>query len=99
MGRIFVSPVAARDLLRIWEYISERNEPTADRVMDRIEAVLPRLAEMPGIGHRRGDAHDARYRFWAVRPFLIAYRYGKDTLTIVRVLHGRQDVRERIERG
>jgi len=48
---------------------------------------------MPGKGHTRNDVRAARYRFWGVRSYLIAYYFDDKTLTVVRVIHGRRNLR------
>ncbi len=96
MRRVLASPAAVRDLEDIWDYIAERNPGAADRLIDRIQKVLPKLASLPGMGHQRADVSDPRYRFWVVRPYLIAYRFDESSLTVVRVIHGRRNVRQQM---
>lgn len=48
---------------------------------------------MPGMGHLRADVKGRRYRFWTVRPYVIADRFDAATLTVVRVVHGARDFR------
>ena len=45
------------------------------------------------MGHTRRDVRDSRYRFWAVRPYVIAYASDDESLTITRVVHGRRNFR------
>ncbi len=49
---------------------------------------------MPGKGHTRADVRDVRYRFWSVYSYIIAYRFDEETVTIVRIVHGRRNVRK-----
>lgn len=51
------------------------------------------LADNPGIGHVRLDLTDADVRFWSVFKYLVIYRPETKPLEIVRVLHGRRDVK------
>ena len=94
MRRIVFSAQARRDMWEIWEYIAEANIPAADRLADKIQELTRLLATMPGGGHVRLDVDDNRYRFWTVKPYVIAYRYTSRTLTVVRVLHGARDFRQ-----
>jgi len=93
MRRLPIRPQARVDLLEIWHYIAADRTSAADLVMEELEAAIRRLLDVPGIGHRRADVRDKRYRFWTVFSFVIAYRYDEETLTVVRVLHGRRDIR------
>jgi len=67
-------------------------------VGDELDAAILGLAEMPGKGHRRSEIKDSRVRFWAVYSYLIAYRFDEETITIVRVVHGRRNIRKLIPR-
>jgi antitoxin ParD1/3/4 len=51
------------------------------------------LADNPGIGHVRRDLTDADVRFWPVFKYLVIYRPNTKPLEIIRILHGRRDVK------
>jgi len=55
------------------------------------------LAERPGIGHTRADLADEIVRFWPVFSYLVIYRADMKPIQIVRVLHGKRDVRRLLE--
>ena len=55
------------------------------------------LADRPGIGHLRADLSGDAFLFWPVLSYLVIYRPGTDPLQIVRVLHGKRDVRRLLE--
>ena len=54
---------------------------------------------MPGIGHRREDLTPEDFRFWSVYDYLIVYDPSTNPLAVVRVLHGRRDVRSELDLG
>ena len=93
MRSILIQPQARTDIFEICQYIAERNTAAADRVSRKLEESIRGLASMPGKGHRRLDVKDKRYRFWSVYSYVIAYRYDDTTLTVVRVVHGRRNLR------
>jgi toxin ParE1/3/4 len=93
MRVLFIKPQARLDLLEIWNYIAEDNLTAAQRVGDDLEAAILGLVEMPGKGHRRPDVKDPTIRFWSVYSYLIAYRHDESTITILRVVHGRRNIR------
>ena len=93
MKRHRVTPSARADLFEIWEYIARDDVNAADRVIAEIEAALPRLARMPGLGHSRPDLADPRYRIWVVRSFLVVYRRTGRSVVVVRVVHGARNLR------
>jgi plasmid stabilization system protein ParE len=92
---ISVTRRADRDLGEIWDYIATNNgADTADRVTGEIVAAFDKLAEMPGIGHRRQDIRSVSYRVWSIYSYLIIYRVKGRTLFISRVVHGARDLRK-----
>lgn len=94
MRRIVFSAQARRDVRAIWWSIAPDNHQAADAICEKIHDALELIAEMPGIGHQRPDVDDDRYRFWTVKPFVIAYRVSARRLTIVRIVHGARDFRK-----
>lgn len=98
MRQLFIKPRARLDLLEIWNYIAEENLVAANRVGEELEKAIFGLAAMPGKGHRRLDVKDSVIRFWSVYSYLIAYRYDDTTVTIVRVVHGRRNIRSLFRR-
>jgi plasmid stabilization system protein ParE len=94
MRVIVFSTQARKDLADAWDYIAAHNINAADRLVDRVEADVRKLADMPGMGHRRRDVNDVRLLFWAVHPYLIVYRFTRRTVYILRVVHGARDLRK-----
>jgi plasmid stabilization system protein ParE len=91
------SPLAVQDLVEIRDYIARDNPAAADKLISRIEAAVAKLAEWPGIGHRRRDVGDHRYLFFTVRPYVLAYEHDDSAMALVRVLHGARDIRKIIK--
>ena len=86
--RFVLTPQARADLVDIWSYIAEDSQESADRVLERLHDAFTRLAQMPGMGHRREDLADARHRFWVMDPYVIAYRDQAKPLAIIAIVHG-----------
>jgi antitoxin ParD1/3/4/toxin ParE1/3/4 len=55
------------------------------------------LGEHSGIGHARADLAEEVVRFWPVFSYLVIYRPDANPIQIVRVLHGKRDVRRLLE--
>lgn len=64
---------------------------TGDRIIDRLAAVMEKLARFPTMGRPRFDIRP-RLRSFAAPPFLIFYRRKRNGVYIIRILHQRQDV-------
>jgi toxin ParE1/3/4 len=98
MRKVVIRPQARLDLLEIWHHIAKNSIDAANRTSEKLTAAIRDLAPMPGKGHTRSDVDDPRYRFWAVKPYVIAYRYDDKTLTVERVVHGHRDFRRVFKR-
>ena len=55
------------------------------------------LADNPRIGHLRLDLTPQDIKFWSVFRYLVIYRPDTKPLEIVRVLHGKHNVRRLLE--
>jgi plasmid stabilization system protein ParE len=90
------TPEAAADLFEIWTYIARDSIDAADRVESSIYDACIFLAQAPLSGQVRKQFTARPVRFWTVQQFqnyLIVYRPETRPLKIIRILHGRRDVR------
>ena len=92
-------PQAREDLLAIYVFIASENPRAAERLADRIEAKLAVLSTQPRIGTRRPDIRPS-VRVLIEVPYLIIYETHPDTdqgpidtVEVVRIVHGRRDLR------
>jgi len=92
-----LTPLAARDLGDIWNYLAEDNLQAADRVLLALEKAMNKLARRPGLGHLREDLADKRHRFLLVYSHLIVYRPQTKPLEIVRALHAARDLQSLLD--
>lgn len=89
-----VSPHAELDLLEIVDYLlDEASVEIAERIQQEFEDTFQRLADHPGIGHRRSDLTTKNVRFHPLYSYLILYHAEAKPLRIVRVLHGSRDLK------
>jgi plasmid stabilization system protein ParE len=94
MSAYVLTDQAERDVNEIWDYIANESIEQADAVAAEIREALRLLASAPGIGHRRGDVKDVRYRFWRANRFIIAYFSKTQPLQIIRIVGGHRDFRQ-----
>jgi plasmid stabilization system protein ParE len=85
--RFVLTAEARTDLVEIWDHIAEDSFDRADQVLARLYDAFVRLAQSPGMGHHRRGLANARYRFWTVYSYVIAYR-GENPLEVVAIVHG-----------
>lgn len=91
--RLRYTSEARQHIAAIHDYIAERNQAAAMRVIERIRAAISRLGEAPHIG-RRGAVPGTQE--WIVRglPYIIVYQADpdRDELTVLDVFHGARDI-------
>jgi toxin ParE1/3/4 len=93
MSKPRISEQAEADLHHAWEYLAERNEAAADRLMDDILERARLHAQFPLMGSIREDLGTG-LRSFVVSPYIVIYRPFKDTIEVLRVLHGSRDIPE-----
>jgi toxin ParE1/3/4 len=84
------------DLLEVHAWIARDNPEAASRTLRRIGDACLRLQEFPDLGRDRSDLSPGM-RTWVVGPFNILYRRDEQVIDIVRVVHGRRDIRRLID--
>jgi|SRR3954447_5226074 plasmid stabilization system protein ParE len=92
MARYVLTDAARQDIRSIVDYIRRENPEAAKRVRTKLRLAMERLVKLPGIGHFRRDLTDRPVKFWGVYSYLIVYDPDSKPLTVVRVLHGSQDL-------
>jgi antitoxin ParD1/3/4 len=93
MAGYIVAPAAEEDLLQIWRYVYESATiAIADRVEAELYALFAELAATPGQGHTRTDLTSHPVLFFTIYSYMVVYR-ANTPLEIVRVLHGKRDVK------
>jgi toxin ParE1/3/4 len=92
MARVVITASADADLAEIIDYLRrEAGDPVARKYAAEFDALYDRLADFPGSGPRR-IALGADTRIAIVPPYVVIYDYANDTVTIMRVLHGRRNI-------
>jgi len=86
-------PLAAQDIVEIWEYIAADSPRAARRVREEILDAIRGLMSFPQQGFRRPDLTSRPLRFTVVREYLIAYAPDEQPLWVVAVMHGRRSPR------
>jgi toxin ParE1/3/4 len=92
MARCLVTPRADRDLDSIWSFITVDNPRAADAMINRLTDTFDMLLTMPQAGRLRQEFRE-KLRSFAVENYVIFYRTVSEGIDIVRVLHGRRDIR------
>ncbi len=91
--RIQYLSVASRDLIEIMDYIKADNPVAASELLDKLDASVSRLENMPYSGKTPDDARlkALGYRILVVGNYLIFYVVTGTKIEIRRVLHGKRN--------
>lgn len=90
---------ATEDAIHIADFLADRASlNTSDKFLNATTRAYRQLAEMPGMGRLRNYGQNfSDLRMWPVPQFpnhLIFYRATETELTILRVLHGAQNIEQ-----
>lgn len=91
MARVTRRPLAAADILDIWDYIAEDGIDQADRWVDKLDEKLELIATQPLMGRAR-DELAAKVRSFPFGRYVVFYVPVDDGIDVVRVLHSARDV-------
>jgi toxin ParE1/3/4 len=84
---------AKDDLREIWYSVaSGRDHRTADRVVTQILDKCENHAQFPEGGRLREELASG-LRSFSVRPYVVFYRPFEDTIAVLRILHGRRNLK------
>ena len=89
--RVTRRPLAASDILDIWDYIAEGSLDQADRWVDRLDEKLRLLAAQPMMGRSREELA-ADLRSFPFGRYVIFYTPVDGGIDVVRVLHSARDI-------
>ena len=78
---------AVQDLNAVETYIAKDKPSAAIKVVLRIIEAVEILSDSPGIG-RQGRIGGTKELVVSDTPYIVPYRVRKDTIEILRVLHG-----------
>ena len=83
---------AEADLTETWFHPARNNPKAADRVIESIQDAARKHVPFPESGRSREDLGPG-LRSFTVKPYVVFYRPIAGTIEVVRVLHGRRDIR------
>ena len=92
MAEVRRTPQAETDLVEILEYLHQHNPSVAEHYATAFYEKCQALARFPEIGRGRPEIAP-NLRGTLVKPYVIFYRLDGDVVQILRILHGRRDLR------
>ena len=96
MSSYSLSPEAKKDLLDIHAYTQNKwGHQQAQKYIDALEESCDELAQSPHLGRERPEIKPG-YRSIADGKHVIFYREGDGGIEILRILHGRMDIEQRM---
>ena len=93
MARVTKKPQARQDISNIWMHIATKGngEAAAQAMIEKFDAAFKLLSQTPGAGAARSYL-PPDLRGFTVPPYIIVYRISGSRVSILRVVHGAQDV-------
>ena len=91
MALVTRRPLAAADILDIWDHIAEDSLNQADRWADKLDEKFRLIATQPFMGRRRPELAAELHSFPFGR-YVIFYTPVDGGIDVVRVLHSARDV-------
>ncbi|MCI0360896.1 MAG: type II toxin-antitoxin system RelE/ParE family toxin [Planctomycetaceae bacterium] len=95
--KFIVRPLAEIDQATHFLFLGKRNPAVAHRFLDAMAAALARIRKDPGFGVKlnipRHEAQDVRfYRPNRFESYVLLFRVTDDSIIVLRILHGSQDI-------
>lgn len=92
MVNLLFSPKARADLDQIWQYsIDNWSELSAATYLRSIFEAAERIKHNPLLGRAREDIRP-KYRSLIIGSHIIFYKFSRENVTIIRILHQKMDV-------
>jgi len=89
--RIFWSNAAKADLGRLYNFLANHDLDAADRTFGRLVGCPKALLQFPRRGQKLSQYEPRDIREFRVGGYVIRYELTGETLTILRIFHGRED--------
>lgn len=86
--RLLFTHSAQRDLMRLREFIAEKNPGAAGRISQRLLSVIKRFTDQPRMGVTIEKLPDTRELI--VGDYIVRYLVIEDEIYILRIWHGRE---------
>ena len=91
--RYLLTPLAEGDVRDILEYLRQQDPRVEKIVKKKLFEGFREIARMPNTGHRHRDVPDPVVRVRNVYSYLIFYDLEARPVQILRVLHGKRDIK------
>jgi toxin ParE1/3/4 len=91
--RVSLTAQAEEDLIAVWFTIAERSPRDADRFLERLDNRIGSLVESPDRSAPRPEL-GRDMRILVEGDYLVIYRARQHGVTVIRVIHGAQDLRK-----
>ena len=89
--KIYWSSAARADLGRLYDFLARHDLNAANRVLDRLVACPSALLRFPRRGQKLSRYEPREIREFRVVSYVVRYQLTEDTLSILRIFHGRED--------
>ena len=91
MSTLRFRPEASHDLESIWDYVAQRDETAAERLIATLWDGCTLLSRAPMIGRDRHEVSPG-LRSFPIGNYVIFYQPASEGIDIVRILSGARDI-------
>lgn len=88
---MLISATAVEDLKDIWDYLAQRNETAAGKLIKEIKEKFILLRDNPLVG-REQNKYLVGLKSFVVKDYLIFYLPIDDGIDVLRILHSSRDI-------
>ena len=85
------TPRAVSDLVRLHDFLAEKNPRAAQAVVDALTSAPDKLKQFPRRGGRLEQFVDREVRRLIVGAYEIRYEINGETIRLLQIWHGRED--------
>lgn len=97
MGSFILTQKARDDLLAIGRYTRRQwGKAQQIRYLTQLDSAFHDLADKPDLGRACDDIREGYFKYGVGKHLIFYRRTGKGRIEIVRILHGRMDIEQRL---
>lgn len=97
MAKVILRQKAIDDLTDIWNYTIYRwTENEAEKYYQAIKYACKEIGENPDIGREYNEISENLFGLKSGKHIIFYYQISEDEIDVVRILHGRMDLKSRI---
>jgi len=91
MSKIVWLRSALDDILKIFDFLSEKNPEVAKKIVERIKISVQQLNHFPESGKLNEKGSRDFFVFWSANTYVLRYKIQSEKIIIIRVWHSKEN--------